>query len=114
MARDRVVRWQEEVPKQDDLEAMLEKFFSGLATSVKWDRDRFFVMLHGAQSFCFRNARIFESDSPTRERWIEVWPSDDDVCCYVMTRMQDEVTNVLADGFAGLIARTWQGKLDPT
>jgi hypothetical protein len=105
MARDRVVCWKEKPPTQEDLQALLEKFFSGLTMSVTWDRDRFFVVLLGAPSYC-------SGVGAQKERWIEVWPSKDGTCCYVMTRMQDEATNVLADGLAGLIARRWEGRLE--
>jgi hypothetical protein len=45
-----------------------------------------------------------------RERWFEVWVGQD--CIDVITRMMDEVTNNIAQGFAKLCARWWEGEIE--
>jgi hypothetical protein len=44
------------------------------------------------------------------ERWIEVYVGDDNID--VITRRCDDITNVIAEGFAKLCARHWQGRLE--
>lgn len=111
MARDVVIRWQGQGPTQEQLTCVVEDFFAGIATKTAWDADRFFVTLPGPTHGAFSRLPDLEViRMPSDERWIEVWPSDD--CLYVMTRMMDEVTNVLADGFAELLARVWDGHIE--
>jgi len=47
----------------------------------------------------------------SRERWFEVTLDDEEVV--ITTRQQDEFTNVVATGYATLVARFWHGELDP-
>lgn len=116
MACDRFVYWKKERrPKREELRLMLEDFFAGLTTSIVWEKDRFFINILGAPSSPFKRfpgvpEHVAKGDPDITERWIEVWPSND--CLDVMTRQMDEVTNVLAEGFAKLAARYWDGELE--
>jgi hypothetical protein len=53
-----------------------------------------------------------ERHVPERERlrWLEVWENKDRTCLDVMTRLQDEFTNSLADGLIEVFRRFWQAK----
>lgn len=124
MARDIFVRWKAEVPSKEEIQACLEDYVRGLAEKINWERDRFFVMLPGQFSFPFDrvgpwSARFqregyrelkLEDDGTPRPRWFEVYLHKD--CIDVITRMQDEVTNNIAKGFAVLCARGWQGEIE--
>lgn len=122
MARDIFVRWGDEVPTREDLQACLEDYVAGLAM-VEASGDRFLVHFPGAYSFPFarvgpategarEHARSLavESDGSPRSRWFEVCLHDD--CIDVVTRTQDEVTNNIAKGFAELCARGWVAKIE--
>lgn len=117
MALDRFVNFgADSAPRRrDDIEALLVDYFDAAATSVSWERDRFFVHLVGKTSPALARQhdvpdwyRYVEPERATR--WIEVWLGED--CIDVMTRNQDELTNDLAAGLARLIARFWRGKLE--
>lgn len=100
MARDRFIRFEQRVPSRGEVEIAIRSYVEGLADHVYWDRDRFFVMVPGMA------ARI---DVPVR-RWFEVYLGP--TLIDVMTREMDDVTNAIADGFARLVARTYEGKLE--
>jgi hypothetical protein len=135
MALDRFVYWQTERPTREQLELVLEDFIGG-AGSVKWDTDRFFVMLKGKQSEAFRRCerasetqRLYAQEvyNEMRERWIEVWMRDEPMeleakdgdpahsdhgCVDVMTRSADDFTNGVAARLAEVLARFWDGKVE--
>jgi hypothetical protein len=116
MACDRFVYWNEKKPTQEQVQLVLEDYVRDLATEVKWDQGRFYVVLPGMGS----NPLARVSDWPLMadmakeqretERWIEVWLGDD--CLDVITRHADEITNNIASGFAKLCARYWKGRLE--
>jgi hypothetical protein len=98
-------------------------YVRGLSELVYWEKDRWFVDLPGSPSFAFQRVGpstptqraawlelAHESNGAPRPRWIEVWPSK--VCCYVMTREMDHITNVIADGLAKLLARAFGGTIE--
>lgn len=105
------------VPSKDDVGKALEDYLGAYATEVRWDTDRWFATLVGTKSWPFKR---LEADSRFAEayeemakepRWIEVYIDKDNID--VMTRQSDEATNNLAEGFAKLLARYWQGKRRP-
>jgi hypothetical protein len=114
MALDRWVYFRGEArPTREQLGQLLEDFF-GQAGEVKWDRDRFFVVLVGKPSHPLKRmpgvpSWMAATSEEAEKRWIEVWM--DEKCVDVMTRMSDAFTNALAHGLAELIARFWDGGL---
>lgn len=126
MAADWFIRFQKNnKPKKAHLQLILEDFFRGVATEVRWDRDRWFVTLPGSPSWPLarmpdvsenmRQAKKedgVEEDGSPRPRWMEVWRDTKDGTVNIMTRSQDEFMNALAEGLAKLIARYWQGELE--
>jgi hypothetical protein len=123
MARDRFVRWPDgKRPQNDVIQKALEDYVRGLA-EVEWVKDRWYVTLPGAPSWSFQRvgpAEAYqragwlelakESNGSPRNRWIEVWPGDD--CIDVMTRLMDDITNIIADGFATLMGRGFNGQVE--
>jgi hypothetical protein len=108
MSCDRVVRWYpdpELIPTKEDIEAALTGYI-GEGGKVHWETDRFFVDLPGAPSDPFPLYK-----SPHETRWFEVWIAKDQLD--VITRQADEFTMVVAEGFASLCVRRWQGLRDP-
>lgn len=104
MATDRIWAWgapEGEAPDLDDVyEALLDYFH----VEACWERlsrgpHRIFVTLSGY------NQRF--ADEPPEERFIEIYVDDDHLD--VITRMQDDYTCAVADGFYKHIARRWQG-----
>lgn len=118
MAYDRFVYWNtSRRPTREQLQMVLEDYLNGIATEVKWDHDRFFAKLSGKQTHPLRRMPENEvaryavmATEEVEERWIEVWIGND--CIDVMTRFADELTNRIADGFAQLCARFWNGRLE--
>lgn len=104
-------------PTKDEIGSLLRNFFGEAATEIKWDRDRWYVILHGHCTFPFAEVapdvpNPFGDGDEKRERWIEVWLDKKDGTVDVMTRMQDRYTNALAAELAEMIARFWHGRQD--
>ncbi len=55
---------------------------------------------------------MFTRHGETRERWFEVFADSEQFD--VITREMDEITNAIANGFAQLAARLWDGKVEDT
>lgn len=121
MARDIFVRFNHDrKPTRQEVQYLLEDYFKGIATNVRWDSDRFFVSLPGTQT----NALGRMPDAhhlyrePDGKRWIEVWLADPDpayknqAVVDVMTRQADEVTNAMAEGVVEILARFWKGEVE--
>lgn len=116
MASDRFVNWKPgKKPTRQEVQLVLEDFFVGAATEIRWDKDRFFVTLVGKHSNPLKRV----SDSPLVKmepepgwegRHLEVWLGSKSLD--VLTRQQDEFTNRVADGLAALFARYWEGELE--
>lgn len=113
MACDRFVYWNERKPTKEEIQLVLEDFFGPVA-KVEWheDQNRFYATIVGEKSPPFRRIKDAHPfvDTEVSERWIEVYVDDDNID--VMTRMQDELTNVLAAGVAKMFARYWEGRLE--
>lgn len=117
MARDTFVYWDQRHPRptKQEIQHVLEDYVRGLATTVVWERDRWYVTLPGESSWSFQRsgpATIAQRTSwlESSTRWFEVWIGDDNID--VITRMADDVTNVIAHGFASLMARGFDGRID--
>lgn len=104
MALDRFVYF-DRMPHMNAIQDNLDGYLFDFGAEVKWDKDRWFVTLPGKPEIDPRiGARLHD------ERWFEVWIGED--CVDVITRQTDELTNVIAEGFARRIARKLQGRKD--
>lgn len=108
------------VPPREDVGKVLEDYLGALLTNNKWQPDRpphksgrWMAQLTGSKSWPFRRVEPAAQcpwEPNTTDRWIEVYIDTNNID--VITRSQDELVNNVADGFAKLVARYWQGKLD--
>jgi len=114
MSQDRFVTFDKRKPTRDEVESVLRNYFDE-AADIKWADDRWIATLPGKWSFPFVEI-VGYSPRPREiaERWIEVYVGKRSKVgnLDVITRQQDEYTNVLADGLARMFARYWEGKLD--
>lgn len=112
MALDRFIQFPDTAPTRDEIGQVLHDYLGDLAVSIAWDRDRFLVTLRGSPRNMFTrqdpHARAYAHDGP--ERWFEVWLAG--ARMDVITRQQDHVTNVLAEGFARACAQFWGGAFE--
>lgn len=126
MAQDRFVAFRKQVPSYEDIKCLVEDYVSDLAVEVDFGKGRsksksmefWSVQLPGKPSFPFKRVKGFEnmdreSMNPP-ERWFEVVVTrkgkkvtDLDV----ITRLADEVTNVIANGLVALCERCWKAKV---
>lgn len=113
MATDRFVYWKKtKTPKRADVNKALEDYIGGLG-AVEHKPDRSYVIFTGKPSHPARRQKDFPKGldgSLHEERWIEVYY--DKTYVDVITRMQDEVTCSIADGFAEFCRRFWQGRME--
>lgn len=116
VALDRIIHFEEEgrtPPSKEDIRKALEDYLGGyLKEPLKWSEDRWMATLQGNGSFPFRRlvgaTRDVSQMMASRPRWIEVVV--DPKYIDVLTREMDEATDNLAEGFANLVARFWQGE----
>lgn len=115
MAIDRFVRWKTERPSFEDVQTVLEDFLGDVLVKLDVDGKHISAKIVGKPSFPFRRIHGDEFLAPMTEqhseRWLEVHV--DKAYVDVITRITDEFTNVVAEGFAALCARRWRGKRDP-
>jgi hypothetical protein len=109
MAYDRFIKWNPQLPlpEQKRIGEILHQYVSEIGI-VEWKEDRFYVSFKGkgTQPFTTKAKEVY---NPYRdERWFEVWIGEEKIS--VITREQDPITNAIAEGFAALIARYFQGK----
>lgn len=119
MASDWFVYWKERKPTRKEVQIVLEDFFTGVATKIEWDQDRFFIDLVGKPRSPFyrlseaakrSDDAFFHEEEGFDVRCLEVWLGAD--CLDIMTRHQDELTNTLATGLARAFARFWGGSYE--
>lgn len=123
MSTDRTIHWiSRRAPTRADVDQVLRDFFNGAATSIRWDRDRFVVIVPGKHrnALCtvspiigsrHQRERVGKSAPLPSQRWLEVWIDPDDGTVDVITRQADDYTCALADGIAAVLARYWEGEL---
>jgi hypothetical protein len=113
MSLDRFVYWREQRPSQAELQTLLEDYVGvENAKQVEWSKDRWIVTLWGRNSSPFK--RILEGHRrghPLDERWFEVVVGESNID--VITRQQDELTNVVAAGFQALCLRYYKATEGP-
>jgi len=130
MASDRFIYFAEgKVPSHQDVGMMLEDYLGAVMAGIEWGGSSWTALLVGNKSWPFRRVyergpafnkplypglqAILDEERDGRaheERRVEVYIGDDNID--VITRRQDELTNRIADGFARLVARFWQGSLE--
>lgn len=116
MAQDTFVYWKDRKPKPSELETVLEDYVRGMG-KVSWSKEtkRFFVNFEGHVSWPFarllpEEAKALAQKQEVHMRWFEVYIASDHID--VITRMQDEIVNNIARGFAVLCARYWEGEIE--
>lgn len=110
MAQDRVVRWREIIPNNQQIKEALEDYV-GEAGSVVIT-DRLYCVLSGKTSPALKRV------APGRARTVAIGYNAErrfEVCIgkdfiNVITRMADEFTSAVAEGFAVLCANAWRGE----
>lgn len=115
MALDRFVYWREKPgPSLDDIKTVLEDYLGGAAVEVSVNHFHILAKLHGRPQFPFRRVPEYDKLAPAseqqEERWFEIYVDPKRGHIDVITRMTDEYTNIVAEGFAQLAARFWKGK----
>lgn len=114
MAQDRFVRWRREKPTIAKIQPVLEDYL-GKDCVVTRDGARLTAVLPGKPSSPFRRLPGYDNIAATQEqreeRFLEVFV--DGKYADVITRQADPLTNAVADGFAALIQRVWNGKAEP-
>ncbi len=112
MALDRFVYWGSEVPTKEIIYQTLQCYLGMAVDEISIDDNRMTAVLVGAPSFPFRHIKGYEDFAAASEihdeRWFEVYY--DSKYVDIITRMADEYTNVVADGFAALCARFWKAR----
>lgn len=124
MAQDRFVCFRGEAPSYKDIKCVLEDYLKGLVLKIDFGKGRsksketefWSILLPGKPSFPFKRlmrGRTMGAEIH-KERWFEVVVSrkgkkvtDIDV----ITRLSDEITGVIADGFVALCQRYWKAKV---
>lgn len=117
MGTDRFVHFELcKVPGRGDIGTLIEDYLGDVMRSKECGGGRWTVSLIGPCSFPLRRlepewtpSKAWAEEHPT-PRWIEVYIGQDNID--VITRHQDELTMVIADGLAKLIARYWKGRLE--
>lgn len=126
MSTDRTITWRSQGgqwvcpksglrlrPTRAHLRMAAEDYFRYLgAVEDRADQKRLYVSLPGTPTS--PSTRLAEQfvGSPQQQRWIEVYYGDLARYVSVITRLQDEATNALADGFAQFCQRFWQGEME--
>lgn len=114
MSLDRFVIFNHKVPHKEQIELILQDYLNE-AGHVTLDEGVFYAMLIGKPTLPFKRIFTPSPPYPHEDRWFEVYLGLDKTWkgypyINVMTRQADEYTNVVAEGFAALIARFYDGK----
>lgn len=115
MAHDRFVYFKKERPQHADVQKILENYFGGCGTIRESQPNWWIITLPGKPTSPFEGIAGNSAfprmghDDPTR--WIEVVFSPGD-SLDVLTRVQDEFTNGIADQLARAFTRYYRAKLE--
>lgn len=119
MSIDRLVKFKSRVPTVVDLVKVAEDFLSDAALVgcgySTIPHSRIVVHLPGKPTFPFGRVSDLKQDFPHKVRGFEVFITGlfgDQPNINVVTRQTDEFTNVVADGYAKLIARFYEAELE--
>lgn len=113
MSLDRYVHWNEKKPTREEVQHVLEDYLGGPETAdVRQEQETWWTCgLPGKPTHPFARTPNAPQVTPEhQERWFEVTYDDDRLT--ITTRAADEFTNVVAEGFAKLCARFWQGRFE--
>ena len=118
MSLDRYVNFKTKKPTKEQLQMILEDYLGGIG-EIECHSSRWFVALPGKPSFPFRRldgledyqAMYSQADGRYFEVYINLEPAADNPNIDVLTRVADEFTNNVAQGFAELIARYFNAEL---
>jgi len=121
MASDRFIHFEAKRPTHEQVGWVIEDYLGVAAVSIVWHErsSRWVVLLPGTKSVACRRvapesawARCAD-DLSEENRVIEVFFTERgaDEQLSVITRLQDEYTDTVADGLATLLARYWGGKV---
>lgn len=113
LASDRFITFGKKKPTRRQIKLLLEDFLNGVVKEIRWDEDRFFVILPGLTSNPLgrvvggKRARVlcaFDGDI----RGMEIIPQGRTLD--VLTRHQDDFVHALCDQIVDIIVRYWGGK----
>lgn len=114
MGIDRFVNWKKKGPSLEKVKVVLRDYL-GSGCTISSNGPRIFAVLQGKPSYPFKSIPAYkkytEASELHDERWIEVYVTKKNID--VITRQADEFTNVVAEGFAVLAARFWEGEREP-
>jgi len=106
---DRFVRFDKKKPTLDELKNILEDYIEGIGSiSYSHNGSVWFVKLPGKPSFPFKRIHPDMDNQVHEERWFEVWLGSLPDNIDVITRQADELTNVIAEGYAKIVARFFE------
>lgn len=112
MALDRFIRFTKEAPNPEELVAVLRRYVYGVGVVEPGIGDFSWVALVRFPGIPFHIFSPQTDEFQTlREQYFEVWRHPQSVD--VLTRMQGEFVNAIAQGFAEAVARYWNGTVDP-
>ncbi len=126
MGQDRFIAWGKKRPTKQEIAKVAKNLLGGIGKVENKKGPWLSILLPGENTHPlkgikgtpgFINVRPDNKTTP-RERWIEVFhpdpePKDKKPLTSVITRMQDEFTGAIADQLQEVLARWWEGKLDP-
>ncbi len=113
MACDRFVRFKTRRPTRDDVRLILSNYFGGCGTITEDKPGWWMIVVPGTATSPFdgvKDGLRLAVPGGNLKRWIEVVYEGRDLD--VLTRVQDEFTNGIADQLARAFARFYGAKLD--
>jgi len=124
MGLDRFVIFHHEKPTLEQLKLILEDYLGDIGATIDYQKACWFVKFPGKPSFPFKRSHPdhgWAGAGLHDERWFEVFfgslnqkPGEDSFgpCVDIITRMQDEIINNIADGFATILKRFYKATSD--
>jgi hypothetical protein len=113
VSTDNFVRFHKVIPTRKQIKLILEDYLNELG-DISYDKTTFYAVIPGRPKNPFEKLAKL-SPHPYSERWFEVYIGslkDEQPSIDVITRQADELTYNIALGFAKLLARYFQAKLD--
>lgn len=118
MSLDRIITWVQRKPESpSEIANFLTRYMGAAETKFDYSHGEdincvWTVSLPGVGTDPFSHLRRAGEEGPfQKDRWFEVHLSDDNMD--VITRSQDPFVNAIADGFADLICRWYDGEREP-
>lgn len=119
MGLDRFVLFKDEKPTLEQLKFILEDYLGDIGATIDYQDSCWFVSFPGKPSFPFKRSHSLSWEG-NAERWFEVYVGSLDQLegeamgpnVDIITRLQDELINNIAEGFANLLQRCYRAKSD--